>query len=342
MRVPGRFGQPVIFFSPSGKSGGSDRIKTEGLPGAKPKNISAQASLRDSVRQMLIDVVYQMRNGCRPSLVGLIPGLTQKMEEHFRSGQIRVIKVPYTSEEIYRIERVFGSDTIFGVTWSVLGLKKNPPLEVKRSIIEAYDSWKEHEIGFPEGDMAAAQVDLSREFILPYGITIEGASTAGELYYVMEILRLLPENVLRSGVIKCIDLKGARTGASRFGQYDEERKAIDLMDCYSIWDRHLVTSWLLHELGHPLYQVLSPFQKARLDALFESCWRNGAVIGTDFLGMSKDTRINYQSEEEFFAENFMHFIILGEKGMSANPLHQEIYCFYSEILPPLLLNNSDK
>ena len=312
---------PRIFCAPSGMASGGG---------------VARGGIRGSIRKGLLDIISQLRHGNRPSLVGKIHGLTPIMEKAFRSGQCQIVMVDIGN---YQVLRIFGGATVISYGWSEIGLSNKPSLAEKRAAFEIYKNWKKEEVGFPAGDLEEAQEALEREFTRPYGITIVNAANAGELYHAMEILKLLPEKVLKSGLIRCVDLEGRRIDASRFGRYDSENKEVSTINPYAMWDRYMFTAVLLHELGHPLYYSLTADQKQGLERLQKRFRANGAVFGTDFMGMNIGLRISYQSEMiEFFAENFMHYIILGRSmiGSGRNqPLRKELYSFYRSILPSL-------
>lgn len=310
---------PRIFCAPSGITS----------RGGVSKN-----GIRESVRKGLLDIISQLRYGNRPSLVGKIPGLTPIMEKTFRTGQCRIIDY-----EGYHIQRVFGGETVVPHAWSKIGLSDRPGLEAKRAAFEIYSNWKKHEVGFPAGDLEATRQDIEREFTVPYGITIVNAATAGERYHVMEMLKLLPEEILKSGVIRCVNLKGRRLDASRFGRYDSKMKEVSIIDSYSMWDRYMFTAILLHELGHAVYHAQTADRKEGLERLHKRFLAGGAVFATDFMGMDESVRICQQSEiRDFSAENFMHYIILGRSmiGSGRNqPLREDLYNFYQSILPPV-------
>jgi len=275
------------------------RVRPHAMPGA-----GNSASI--SARQGLETIVYHLRSGTRPSLVGQIPGLTPKMEKAFRSGQFRIIDAEFEGKQLYQLLHTWGGATLYGCSWSAVDLPAKPSESEKERGLFAFSAWKQHEVGFLDGGKG----------------------------HTKEILKLLPRHVIESGVITRINLTAEeRSGASRFGRYDPQTREIDIFDCYSVWDRYLLTVVLLHELGHAVYASLTAQQKMIVEGLHKIFWLNGAVFGTDFWGMSESVRIGAQDDiNEFFAENLMHYLILGRAGMVGTgqhaPLRQRLHDFY--------------
>jgi hypothetical protein len=296
-------------------------------------------SLREIVRHVFLKIISDLRYGTRPSLVGEVADLTPKMEEAFRTGRFRIV---FRDEAggIYQLQHVFGGSTVIFPSWTEIGLREKPGRAEMMLAHRAYNAWKEREVGFPQGDLSAAMEDLKSEFTDAYNIAIANAKTAGEIYHVMELLRLLPERVLRSGAIKKLAFVEERGGGDpRYASYD--KKEVKVIDPYSMWDRHLFTAYLMHELGHAVYDTLDASQRSSLKALFGVFWKSGAVFSGGFMGIDESVRINLQgSEDEFFAENFMHYLILGQTifswgGVHQQPLRHELYTFYQRLITPV-------
>ena len=298
----------------------------------------AEDPLRTASRNDLMAVISHLRNGDRPSLVGQIPGLTPKMEAAFRTSQYLMRKTEFQGNEVYQLLHPIGGETSIGSSWSDLGFAGNPDQSEKVKAHEAFTAWEKTETRFEAGNLGSAKESFRKEITDRYGITLLNASSAGEVYYVMEMLKLLPENFLSSGALKSLNLKGKRVDASRFGRYDKGE--IDIINPYSNWDKYLLTVVLIHELGHAVFASLTAEQKRSAESLYKKFWAAGAVFGTDFWGMPAEARITEQSEvKEFFAENLMHYIILGKSGMTGYktnlPLIGELYEFYRNLVVPV-------
>lgn len=303
---------------------------------------SYKGPTRASARSDLINIISRLRQGNRPSLVGQIPGLTAKMEKAFRTGQYEVWWRDLPGTSYYSLERTFGGETNRGGSWSSLGLKEKPDEAEKAEAFRIFNSWKEREVAFVVGDIKRARARFEKEITVPYGVTIENAEAEGEIYHVMEILRLLPINILRSGVIRRINTRDKRSGAARFGKYDDKDGKIRICDYRKKFDKYLLTVILLHELGHAVEETLTAEQKSALQSYHEKFRAKNAIFGTDTWGMSEKVRIEMQYDRsEFFAENFMHYIVLGEAGMTGAAINTflrgELYRFYQGIVPPLFI-----
>jgi hypothetical protein len=310
------------------KCGGADN--TSG-GGATP------LTCRQKVQQNFKEIISHLRFGTRPSWVGLISGLTLKMEQAFRSG-LFLQKETFDGIDEYRIYFAKGGETIFTLPWTFLGMDENPKQPDRKLVYEIYQQWRAREVGFLADDLKAAQEIIKKELTEPYNITIVQASTAGEIYHVIEVLRLLPEKILRSGIIKEINLKAGREASSRFAQYDSERKVLGLMDHYSAWDRYLLTIWLLSSIGCAVHENLPSSKKEEVVRMAKSFWEKGLIFGTDYMGIERNKSIGLQSSADFFAENFMYYLILGETirfgGDIDKPLRHALYSFYHKLLNP--------
>ena len=293
----------------------------------------ARAVVRDQVR----NVIRELRTGTRASLAGRsIPELTAKMEEVFRSGMYTIWEM--VPGERYQLIWSEGKDEVESRPWSKLGLPDRATLADQKRAYRAFKAWQDAQVGFPEADITEARAAFMEEFGIRYGIEIKNEASAGDIYYVMEILGFLPESLLASDAVLTVDLRAERDRGAMFAQYVEERGEVGLVDNAVDFDRYLLTGFLTHELGHALMRNMNDQQMARARSLFDRFWSSkGALIGVDFMAYSANSRKSYQADfGEFFAENFMHFIILGEKGMVGEEgpnqsLRRELFDFYSEL-----------
>ncbi len=220
-------------------------------------------------------------------------------------------------------------------------LSEKPSEKEKKVAYEIFQAWKQAQVVFPEGDVIAAESAFDLEFTQSYGIHLFNAKSAGEIYFIMELLRLLPEHVLRSGVIQRVNLSASRDQNARFAQYNAENKGVEVIDNPIKFDRYLLTTFLLHELGHAVWASLDDQQKDEMQQLHGKFVEADAIFGVDFMGIRKEERLDYmrKSSEEFFAENFMHYLVLGTSGMlgakdSNAHLRARLAEFYASLYKP--------
>lgn len=307
-----------------------------GMGGMLPQSKDSRVS--EDSHSNFAEIIAGLRGG-RKTLVGIIPGLTAEMEKAFRSGQITVLEWEIKGGRDIKLAETNGGQTMtVGLSWDRIGLDKKPSLEEKEKALKAYKAWVEAEVAFPKRDLKQAEKEFKEKYGT-YGIEILNAASGGEIYYVMELLRLLPESVLGNPALRSINFKSVRDKSSRFAQYIEEKGEIGIVFNFIEFDKYMKTAYLLHELGHVVYRALTPEQIKRLEMLFGEFSRSGAFFGVDFMGMDKRDRIDYIKKEakEFFAENFMHFIVLGSYGMIGagdgkhEKLREDLANFYAEL-----------
>ena len=275
---------------------------------------SAPVPSTTNIRQILARVIADLRYGTRPSLVGRIPHLNYKMEETFRKGEyaLRMIEIDGGSP-IY-LDRTFGGDTYVDSFWEEIGLPEKPSPKEIENAYSAYLQWKEQEVGFLVTEERAGLHNIKERIETKYRLAVKNADSAGDLLLIEALLSLLPDRALERGAIKVIDLKMNRDQSSRFAQFVENNRALGIIKNPIPCDRFLAIALLLHECGHALHHLLSPDKKAVVETLWKEAFAKEAVIGTTFIGETAEERIGYQRKiNEFFAENFMHFIILSEE-----------------------------
>lgn len=306
-------------------------------PGPAMPGGSGGGPLGRSARQELAKIISCLRDGNRTILAGSITGLTRKMERAFQRGNIMIEEPRRQCYIGYQITLATGSGTTYDASWTSIGLPERPGPTEQADAFRIFKAWQASETVFLKGDLSTAQEMFARDITGPYQITLENASSAGEILHIAAMLKLLPDSFLRSEAIKTIDLKGVRTDASRLGSYNPQSGKISFFNDYSLLDKYLVTALFFHEVGYALLATIGPEELSALQGLHQRFSRGRAFIETDFLTKSRCI-INPQSFfNDFIALNCMQYVILGRNGMlkrgSNQPLASELYCHYAKLLP---------
>lgn len=158
----------------------------------------SSAELRHKIQNLLLGDLASF--AYVKNLAGSIAGLTEKLEECFRRGDI----IQPIQEGKY--QRVNGRVQARSVT---IGNSL-----VDRSVYETFLAWKET-TGFPTSGVISAgspEFVALRDFAAPFGIVItleEGGDVlAADVLYVHALLEKLPSQFLNSGFVKGIQLGG--------------------------------------------------------------------------------------------------------------------------------------
>ncbi|MBP7216147.1 MAG: FHA domain-containing protein, partial [Candidatus Omnitrophica bacterium] len=330
---------PKEKTSRQGVEEGVSSIREKASSPIASKSFSSQSSSMIA-RQIVRNVITQLREGTRESLVDSIPGLTSAMERAFRTGQYSLsYGQSRDGRKTVYLMGSFGGETVLSPSWTELGFKTDEPsFAEKMTAFQAYQTWKQAQVVFPQGDLRRAKQQFAAEIGEPFGIQLLHARSAGKIYYTIEVLKLLPERVLRSGAIKSVNFFADRDKAARFAQYVAQTKEVGIIANAIDFDRYMLTGFLLHEMGHAVWESLNGQQRRAFETIFRRCMTARAVVGVDFMGMSKETRQQYQgSVEEFFAENFMHYLVLGKDKMKEavsernGVLIDELFLFYASL-----------
>ncbi|KJJ85862.1 Metallophosphoesterase domain protein [Candidatus Omnitrophus magneticus] len=313
--------------------------------GWEEKNISLIENLEDSrinkdMEYQFQDIITNFRRGSRLSLVGKIENLTSKMEEAFRTGKYYIMKLK-NGKNRFLLLTFSLAKVISETSWEYLGLTKEPSQDEKELTFNAFNSWCKEECGFPKGDINTAKKIFLKQINLPFRIKLNNVETAGEIYYITELLKILPESLLKRGAIKNINFNADNDDSDKFTLYNHTDKEISIIEKYIKFDRYILTASLLHSAGHAFYSVLKNNELERLSNLYREFITKKAIFCTNFLGDPANIRALYlntvSDPSEFFAENFMHFILLGREGIvDAAPkeykaLRKELFNFYAEL-----------
>ena|GEM_PF-4570058 len=262
-------------------------------------------------------------------MAGKIPGLTPALEEILKRGTITIFEWPGDGYWIKEMPKGVGSTESISRRLSYYGqLLPEQNKEGERAAYLAAQKWREDQAVFPGTNIAGAKKILKKKIQRPYGITAGGKCSAGTLYLVIDILNLLPERVLKSKVLKCINLDGQYSTGAYFGDFENGYLGIT-----STIDRYLFTGYLLHELGHVVEEFLiKEGKQSEIDRLHNKFRSAGAIFVTDYLYHDKKYRKFYVSDpSEFVAENFFHFIIFGKEMLKGphQDLRLELYELYA-------------
>ena len=267
------------------------------------------------------DIIAHLRNDNRPSLVGIVKGLTRNMEKAFRSGVVSLTRDYHGQVCVMNSD---GGETTWwspDKNWHLLGFEHLPTEQERSSTYNAYEEWVRLQVYFGEkNDPALAMKHFQNKFGDPCGIRLLNIQTANDVYYVMDLLSLIPGQTLKNSV-NIINFSASRDRSARYAQYKEETKEIGLIRNCIRPDKYLLTGLLLHEMGHAVMHSMNEDQITRLRDLYKRFWNNNNVLGVDFLMVSARDRIRYQyntnDPDEFAAENFMHFLVFGRQGFIA-------------------------
>ncbi len=268
-------------------------------------------------------VLDHLRTDTRPSLVGIIPGLTPEMEEAFRDDRIVIQNHQEHGREIYTPQRVGYGETLSGASWSELGLSGSPSDGEKQLGFQAYLAWTGHEL-FPETRNTAPRASR--------GVMLANPRSEEQLRFVEQLLAVLPGGVLDRAAVAAIDLNG-QDDACRLGRYDLTRKTVTV---YNNVDRYVLARLLLHQVGRAVFHTLGHGEVQQLTALAAACEQRRATFGADVRGDASAGRGSFQTLQDFFADNFRHFIIAGAgmAGHSQNwALRGQLFDFYAELFP---------
>ena len=336
-------------------------ICTGGAGFFSPQRSSLPPAVR-KIYQQTGEAISHLRFNTRPSRVGEVAGLTPEMEAVFRSGQY-AIWPQFSTDQIrdmprrdlvktfsdivpengYAVINGDGSDTMISSTrmFCIFGVGERPSIQTQQQIYDIYRQWYQLDVAFPEtGVEMANAMRIYQEQFGRYSIEVKHARNPEDVFYAMSLLSLLPEPLLQSSALRSLSFKTIRSGSGRYGAYHEDIGEVGIVKSNIRFNRHQATGMLLHECGHAMEQLLTPSQRTQLERLHQEMWNENAVFGVTFLGFSRETRIRYQSSfNEWFAENFMHFIVFGNTMRYADqighiPLRQRLHNAYVELFPP--------
>ena len=277
-------------------------------------------------------VFDQIRDGNRPALVGTIPGLNHKMEAAFRTGNIWVAH----EAGQYFVAHVPYGQTMVGASWSDIGITTPPgqdqPDKVKmQEAHDAYRAWRA-EIFAPasQPEVDFAQAAFRREFGR-YGITLINSRTAQEVDHLGELLKRLPENVLKQEWLAKIDLDGPGGGGVRMPKYDLRTRGLRIFNSGN-WDRHLYTKIALIGFGYAAFYTLTTVEKDKVKMLYDECRQHKVEFGQDPKAIKPWEQVEFQGLWDFFAVNFMHYTLLGNGMVGKDHWSQRgrLFDFYGE------------
>ncbi|GEM_PF-6763530 len=253
--------------------------------------VSASASMRQ--------VFSQLRQGQRPSLVGQIDGLTREMESRFFRTNFRLSKDWSSSSYPFEVSSVYGN--ISGATPSDIGLSDDSP--------KIFSEWEKAN-RFPSGDAEQALHCFETALGACNGISLSDA-VAGRIYATVPLLGSMPQAMLTGGTLSRISVEQDTAN----GTYSYNNSSIQFPHNFTGTTPYTYLPLAAHELGHAVDRILDVPLYIMSRELHKKALSLNAVFGTDFFGIPRQ-RVEYQNTlKEFFAENFMHFLILGEDGI---------------------------
>lgn len=222
-------------------------------------------------------------------------------------------------------------------------------------IITMWKAWDEKFLMPKDGNKTEALDRFEFEITDKYGINLGDTknTTTGEIEAVLYCLKLLPEealNELRYGLRGGIDtgftgsLSDSVVGGIEGGGYDPSLGKMEFCPIKNGRIRYYIEK-VLHELGHPLEEKHTKYGKeGYANKEFRELWHkaSGDMHDLPAVGYPGYRRKDYMKDHfyEFFAENFMHYILHGEsmsKGFSDipelvkdNKLWKDIYDYYKK------------
>jgi hypothetical protein len=253
--------------------------------------VSASVSMRQ--------VFSQLRQGQRPSLVGQIDGLTREMESRFFRTDFRLAKDWRSSSCPFEVSNIYGN--ICSVSPSDIGLSDDSP--------KIFSEWEKAN-SFPTGEAEEALHCFEAAIGSCNGISLSDA-VAGRIYATIPLLKSMPQAMLTGETLSRITFEQNTAN----GTYSYNNAGIQFPHNFTGTTPYTYLPLAAHELGHSVDRILDVPLYTMSRELHKKARSLNAVFGTDFFGIPRQ-RVEYQNNlKEFFAENFMHFIILGEDGI---------------------------
>jgi len=275
--------------------------------------------------------------GDRPSLAqqGRDFGLSQEKMVYLESLFERGGSVDKVTLDPKKPPRIMVTDLVSGAHT----ISAQPGTEGE---LRFYEAWKK-EYGFPPVDAAKAQrawKDLQQR-AKSLGITIEfpgnGAkpktaeqiaksveANSGYVVYLNELLKLLPDSMLKNPYLKRIRLGTSRSDAAQLSRYDEATRSVDLFSGTLSGARRYLAALVFHEVGHSTAERYMPgpegdasIPEVVRDQMFKAQKVLAAsprgMVGLDW-SMGPQARADYQgSFTEFLAELNLVYVAAGPK-----------------------------
>ncbi len=288
-------------------------------------------------------------DGETTSLVGKIDGLTPELERKFASGS-RVEKVDWLEpgKIIYMIDE-HAKGGVGNTRAARYVYPSNPKYATAEKQYKIFTEWHA-KASFAQISPEEARRNFSAltGFLEQRGIEFDDGEASskdnfdpflGSQYQeALNLLKLCPDTLLRSNALKRIVFNAGRAGGGRIGGF-ENGEARMVPESLKI-SRKMFQHFFLHEIGHAIYEGLSPSDRAHLQSLLTTILKTHVPIAVDTAIQSVAERIGYISEpDEFLAETNTLYIMAGDflrdrisrfKG-PARKAYEEIYDFYRNL-----------
>ncbi len=238
-----------------------------------------------------------------PSLVGVVPGLTRRLEREFRFGQ-----------------RVVLLDGIYRMGGTIKGGSSAMWVPAGEALAQVYQQWAARH-GMPRTRRHLAYWRL-RRLCKAHGITVVNGSPGatrtfsprlGSVYtFACAVLRALPVQHLEHPAFARLQIGGWGPDSAKASAY--ENGTVMLYDFAVKGARRTFLGLLLHEIGHVLESSESPAECADWRRWHCDIASERAFVATEFLTSAR-SRVLYQSQawEEFAAETYMVYVAAGTR-----------------------------